>query len=226
MATVERGTTVIAERPIVINNVPWETYLSLLKANGDGPVRLTYDQGMLEIMAPSYFHERLSQFLDRLIGVLTEELGMEMSSAGSTTMRSEPAHRGAEADQSYHIRNEAAVRGQREFDPATPPDLAVEVDITSSSSKRLPIYSSLGIPEVWRYDGERLTFLALQADGGYHPIAQSLSIPGLSPGDLAGNLAEFDHAGENSLVAKFRRWVRQTLLMDDGNADRRGALDS
>ncbi|HUY36559.1 MAG TPA: Uma2 family endonuclease [Pirellulales bacterium] len=212
MATVERNTTLIAQRPIVLYAVPWETYLSLAKANGDGPVRLTYDQGMLEIMAPSYFHERLSQFIDRLIGVLTEELGVEMSSGGSTTMRSEPARRGAEADQSYHIRHEAAVRGQREFDPATPPDLAVEVDITSSSSKRLPIYSSLGIPEVWRYDGERLAFMALQSHGEYRPVTLSLSFPRLSTGDLDPFLAEFDNVGENSLVARFRQWVRQSLL--------------
>jgi Uma2 family endonuclease len=212
MATVERIPTLIVQRSIVFYDVPWETYLSLVKANGDGPVRLTYDQGMLEIMAPSCFHERLSQFIDRLIGILTEELGLEISSGGSTTMRSNPARRGAEADQSYHIRNEAAVRGQSEFDPATPPDLAVEVDITSSSSKRLPVYSSLGIPEVWRYDGEQLTFLALASDGEYRPITRSLSFPRVSAGDLDTFLAEFDNIGENALVAKFRQWVRQTLL--------------
>jgi Uma2 family endonuclease len=143
---------------------------------------------------------------------LTEELGMEVRSGGSNTMRSEPARRGAEADQMYHIRHEAAVRGQREFDPALPPDQAVEVDISASSSRRLPIYSSLGIPEVWRCDGERLTFLSLGHDGEYGPIALSLSFPRLSPGDLGPFLAKYDSLGENDLVREFRQWVREAQL--------------
>ena len=212
MATVERNAMTPAEQRIVLYDVPWETYLSLSKANGDGPVQLTYDQGMLEIMAPSYYHELMSQFIGRLIGVLTEELGMEIRSGGSTTMRSEPARRGAEADQMYHIRHEAAVRGPREFDPALPPDLAVEVDISASSSRRLPIYSSLGIPEVWRCDGERLTFLTLRDDGEYRPIVRSLSFSRLSPADLEPYLAKYDTRGENDLVREFRQWVRETQL--------------
>jgi len=220
MATVERNLTSIAEQRIVLHDVPWETYLSLVTANGEGPVQLTYDQGMLEIMAPSYYHEMISQFLGRLVQTLTEELGMEVRSGGSTTMRSEPARRGAEADQMYHIRHEAAVRGQREFDPALPPDLAVEVDISASSSRRLPIYSTLGIPEVWRCDGERLTFLslgrgALGQASEYGPIARSLSFPRLSPADLEPFLAKYDSLGENDLVREFRQWVREAQLPQD-----------
>ncbi|HUY35431.1 MAG TPA: Uma2 family endonuclease [Pirellulales bacterium] len=217
MATVERNLTSRAEQRIVLHDVPWETYLSLSMANGEGPVQLTYDQGTLEIMAPSYYHELMSRFIHDLIRVLTTELGMEMRSGGSTTMRSEPERRGAEADEIYHIRNEAAIRSQREFDPALPPDLAVEVDISASSSRRLPIYSSLGIPEVWRCDGERFTFLSLgdvpQAQGGeYRPIARSLSFPRLSPADLDSFLAKYDAMGENVLLGEFRQWVRETQL--------------
>jgi Uma2 family endonuclease len=112
----------------------------------------------------------------------------------------------------YHIRHEAAVRGQREFDPALPPDLAVEVDISASSSRRLPIYSALGIPEVWRCDGERLTFLELADDGEYRRIERSLSFPGLSPVDLDRFLAMYDATGEYALLREFRQWVRETQL--------------
>ncbi|HEV3004580.1 MAG TPA: Uma2 family endonuclease [Pirellulales bacterium] len=214
MATVERASATVAERRIVLYDVPWATYLSLSNAGSDGPVRLAYNQGVLEIMAPSYFHELLSHFIDRLIDVLTEEYGLEVRSGGSTTMRSEPARKGAEADQMYHIRHEAAVRGTREFDPSAPPDLAVEVDISASSSRRLPIYSALGIPEVWRCDGERLTFLALGHDGEYGAIAASLSFPGLSPVGLEPFLAKYDTMGENTLVREFRQWVREHLSQD------------
>ncbi|HVC96916.1 MAG TPA: Uma2 family endonuclease [Pirellulales bacterium] len=214
MATAERNTTANAEQRIVFYHVPWETYLSLSKANGEGPIRLTYDQGTLEITAPSYFYELLSRFIHGLVRVLTEELGMEMRSGGSTTMRSETSRRGAEADEIYHIRHESAVRGQREFDPATPPDLAVEIDISASSSRRLPIYATLGIPEVWRCDGERLTFLSLRSDGEYQPIARSRNFPRLSPADLDLFLAKYDAMGENALLREFRRWVRDNMPPD------------
>jgi Uma2 family endonuclease len=214
MATVERNLAAIAEHRIVFHDVPWETYVSLSKANGEGPVQLTYDQGTLEIMAPSYFHELVSRFIHDLIRVLTEELGMEMRSGGSTTMRSETSRRGAEADEIYHIRHESAVRGQREFDPTTPPDLAVEVDISASSYRRLPIYATLGIPEVWRCDGERLIFFSLRGDCEYLPIARSLSFPRLSPADLDSFLAKYDAMGENALLREFRQWVRDNMPPD------------
>lgn len=33
-----------------------------------------------------------------------------------------------------------------------PPDLALEIDLTSKSLDRLPIYARFGGPEVWRYE--------------------------------------------------------------------------
>ena len=44
-----------------------------------------------------------------------------------------------------------------------PPDLVVEIDVTSSSIDRLSLYASLGVPEVWRYDGNRLIIYQLEA---------------------------------------------------------------
>ena len=53
------------------------------------------------------------------------------------------------------MRNEEAIRGKGRIDLTVdpPPDLVIEVDITSPSLDRLPIYARLGVPEVWRYDG-------------------------------------------------------------------------
>lgn len=54
-----------------------------------------------------------------------------------------------------------------------PPDLAIEIDITSSSLDRLAIYASLGITEVWRFDGDRLTIYVLE--DGYYQVRTQLS---------------------------------------------------
>lgn len=68
---------------VVFHDVPWETYLSLLKARGQGRVRLTYYQGVLEIMTLSKLHEILSELLGGFVKVLAKEFGLELQSVGS-----------------------------------------------------------------------------------------------------------------------------------------------
>jgi Uma2 family endonuclease len=48
-----------------------------------------------------------------------------------------------------------------------PPDLAVEIEITTSSIDKLDIYASLGVPEVWLYDGTVLEVYQIQSDGRF-----------------------------------------------------------
>ena len=144
---------------------------------------------------------------------ITRELGLEVASVGSMTMHAEELQSGAEADESYYIRNEEIVREREEYDPAIdpPPDLAVEVDLSSSSSRRLPVYAELGIPEVWRYDGANLTFQTLGADGNYHTVDRSLSFPLLRSADLERFVNRRGTAGENALAHEFRDWLHQSL---------------
>src|SRR5262249_28301372 len=44
-----------------------------------------------------------------------------------------------------------------------PPDLAIEVEVTHSSMDRMEIYATLGIPGLWRLDGDELRFHVLGA---------------------------------------------------------------
>jgi Uma2 family endonuclease len=37
-----------------------------------------------------------------------------------------------------------------------PSDLVIEVEITSSATQKLKLFAAMGVPEVWRHDGERL----------------------------------------------------------------------
>jgi Uma2 family endonuclease len=55
-----------------------------------------------------------------------------------------------------------------------PPDLVLEIDITSKSLDRLPIYARLGVPEVWRYDQKQLRLYQL-VSGMYVEIETSLA---------------------------------------------------
>jgi Uma2 family endonuclease len=203
--------SIASDQRSVLHGVSWRTYRDLLNAHGEGPVRLTYHRGVLEIMTLSQLHERLSLHLHNLISTLSQELGLEIASVGSTTMHSEQLDVGAEADQSYYIRHEEIVRDRAEYDPAIdpPPDLAVEIDLSSKSFRRLLIYAALGIPEVWQYDGEHLVFKTLTGDGQYCPIERSLSFPSLASADLEQFVKRHGTVGENALLREFREWLHK-----------------
>jgi Uma2 family endonuclease len=112
--------------------------------------------------------------------------------------------KGLGADQCYYIRNAALARGREELDLEVdpPPDLAIEVQFTSSSLNRMGIYARLRVPELWRYDGHRLSMHQLGADCEYHDCETSLSFPGLTAADVV-RLFELGRTMDK------REWVRE-----------------
>jgi len=197
----------------LIKNISWQTYEALLKDVEEQPgIRLTYDRGMLEIMSPLAPHERNKELIGRFVPVLTEEQNIEICSLGSLTCKREDLARGLEPDQCYYIQNEAIVRAKEEidlnFDP--PPDLAIEIDITSSSINRLSIYAALGVPEVWRYDGSDLIIYELEG-GEYQECECSPIFPQITPFQIMRFLELRKTTGETTLIRLFREWVRNNI---------------
>lgn len=206
--------TVPAARHLVLYGVDWRTYTRLLHVFAERPsVRLTYDRGDLEIMSPLPEHESDADMLGRFVVVLTEELGLPIKAGRSTTLRRRRRRRGLEPDNSYWIANEPRVRGKRRIDLRIdpPPDLAIEVDITSSSLDRMGLYAALVIPEVWRLDGPVLSSHVLGAGGRYAESTHSAAFPLVAPADLLVFLALRSSLDENAVVRQFRAWVRQRL---------------
>jgi Uma2 family endonuclease len=172
----------LAEQKVLLSNVSWETYELLLADHQDSSApRFTFDRGMLEIMSPSPEHEKFNRRIALLVQAVTEEMGIESEDLGSTTFRREDLERGFEPDSCFYIQNEEQVRGKDRIDLAVdpPPDLVIEIDITSPSINKLPIYAQLGVPEVWRYDGKELEILQLGNDG-YTEVAESNVLPPLT----------------------------------------------
>lgn len=196
---------------IVLDNVSWELYEHLLKEIGNRPIRLTYDHGDLEIMSPLPEHEASKKAIARMIETLAEELDLPIAALGSTTFRRKLKQRGLEPDECYYVRNYRAVRGKRRIslprDP--PPDLAVEIDITTRSVERLPIYAALGVPEVWRYDGRQVHCLLLGDDGEYRASGTSLAFPMLHPAELTQFIRVARLQDYTTAAKTFRRWVRK-----------------
>ena len=104
--------------------------------------------------------------------------------------------------------------GRRRLDRRTdpPPDLAIEVDVTRSSLNRMDIYAALRVPEVWRLDGNTLSFFILGAGRSYASAAVSRSFPLVTPADLLAFIQQGRQAGdENAVLHQFRAWVRQRM---------------
>jgi len=199
-----------SEQRVLLSGITWATYESLLADTRNHGTRFTYDRGYLEMMSPSREHERLKRFIGRMIETATEEWGIPISSASSTTLKAEWNERGLEADESYYIANEPRVRGRDEIDLRVdpPPDLAVEVDISSSSLDQLGIYADLGVPEVWLYDGTTLKVYQLQPEGKYAQQTRSPSFPLLPLDEVQRHLARRDETDETTWIRAFRAWVK------------------
>lgn len=198
---------------VVLQNISWRTYQSLLADYEQEPAfRLTYDSGTLEIRMPRDLHEHYKKLIGRLVEAATEELGLEIRSLGSRTCDRKDLKKGLEPDQCYYIKNEPLVRSVSQIDltQLPPPDLAVEIDITSSSLNRLEIYAKLGVPEVWRFDSQDLTIHLLQGDK-YQIADSSVALSPLCASDFSAFLALHQRMGENSLIRQFRAALRAKL---------------
>lgn len=199
---------------VLLKNISWQTYQSLVRDFEQQPaMRLTYDKGLLEIRMPLDPHETYKKLLGRLVEALTEELEIEIRSLGSRTCDREDLERGLEPDQCYYIQSEQAVWDKEQIDLTQdpPPDLAIEVDITSSSINRLDIYVDLGVPEVWRYDGQSLTIYWLE-NREYKPRSNSIAFSFLTTRNIERFLELKKTTKENALVRLFREWVRENLV--------------
>jgi Uma2 family endonuclease len=195
---------------VLLENISWQTYQALLKDIEEQPgIRMTYDHGNLEIMAPLDPHEAYKKLLGRLVEAATEELNIEIRSLGSRTCSREDMARGLEPDQCYYIQHELAVRGKKQLDlnQDPPPDLVIEIDITNSSINRMRLYEALQVPEVWRYDGRELTVYCLENEK-YQIRDRSEALPQLTPSQLVRFLKLAETMGETSLIRSFREWIR------------------
>ena len=198
------------KNPTLFMGIRWETYQSLLLDLAENPSKkLTYDQGTLEIITPLPEYEINKGFLGRLVQTTTEVLGLEISSLCSTTLSRKDLQKGVEPDECYYITNEELVRGKIKFDfnHDPPPDLAIEIDIASSSLDRLTIYAALGIREIWRFDGENLFIYCLQY-GNYQEQEKSNVLPILSRSVILNFLIRRGEKGENALLREFREWLQ------------------
>ena len=198
------------ESELTIHNVSWADYEHLLDELGDDyHANISYTNGRLMIMSPMYRHEMYSRLLLRLADVLADELDLEFESAGSTTFKHEDFQAGAEPDDCFYVQNAARVIGKAKLDPAVDPapDVVIEIDISHVSQYKLDFYAHIGVPEIWRYDEQRLEILHLES-GKDVERPQSLSLPILTADALTRFLEQSKTEGQAATRKAFRKWLK------------------
>lgn len=198
------------EERTFLQGISWSLYENLLAEIGDdGKARLSYYRGDLEFMTPLFEHERSNRSIERLISTLAETLDRDYALAGSMTIKRPDLEAGKEPDSCYYFANELAVRGKTKLDftQDPPPDLAIEIDITSSSINQLSLYATLGVGEVWRYNGAVLKFYHLQS-GKYVTVDRSPTFSMLSPDRVLEFLTDCQTDGLNQAVKNLRSWIQ------------------
>jgi len=208
------------EQRLLIRDLDWSRYRQISGALTGRHVRLTYDRGNLEFMTISSAHAHLSRLLAQFVIVLTEELGLPRRSFGDMTCDREDLDRGLEPDECFYITNEAAVRDREQIDLEVdpPPDLMIEVDLSPPGRNRPSIYAALGVPEVWRCNGDEVSVSVLTQDCRYAETDFSQCIPPLRPKELGAFLKRRNDIDETSLMREFRAWARNLAGQANGTS--------
>ena len=217
----ERGSTAavpVAPTPAVLpddgrltlGGATWEVYVALADAPDNADLKFTFDgpAGLLEIEMPNgSVHETAAELLAALVSAFLLHRDVEFRPTGTTTLRRRPGRgHGLRADKTYYIRTFEAVRGKptislQDGDP--PPDLAIEVDVTSPGVDKLPIYAALGVPEVWVWDDAAITVRRLTDGGTYRVVNGSVEVEGF-PAEFAAELTgRLGDEGQNAILKAF-----------------------
>lgn len=190
----------------IVDSSSWQQYEALLAKIGDSAgYRVTYLDGVLEIVSPSRRHEKRKTRIGNLLEIYFLEAEIEYFPFGSTTLRQEEKRGGTEPDEAYCIGTD------KEF-----PDLAIEVVITSGSINKLEVYRRLNVKEVWFWQSDRFSLYHLREEVpngfvqtcGYELINHSEILPNLDIELLAEYVR---HPNSLTAVKEFQKSLRSQL---------------
>jgi Uma2 family endonuclease len=203
----------LAENRTILQPISWTTFNNLLRELGNHRnTRLTYHQAVLEIMTPLGEHENNNRFIDDIVRILAEESNLPLKKMGSLTLKKDNLQQAVEPDSCYYITQEPLVRNKQNIDLNIdpPPDLVLEIDITNTSLNKLPIYASLQVPEIWRYNGRSLQVFVLDLTRReYNQVTVSPTFPQLNIEIIPQLISQSLIVGETATLKAFRDSIRQ-----------------
>jgi Uma2 family endonuclease len=203
---------------IQLQEVNWNEFEAILSELGDKRAcRIAYSDGVLEIRMPLPEHEKAKVLIGDMVKILLEELDLDNECFGSSTFKRQDMAKGIEPDDCFYIENFARMIGKNRVDLTLdpPPDLAIEVDITSKTG--LDAYQALGVPELWRLEAGKLQISLLQA-GQYQSVNFSPHFRNIPIIDgMAQFLDRSQTEGRSQTLKAFRQWVRELIQQNQQN---------
>lgn len=209
-AIVEMIDRMPSDSMLIQHHISWGEYEELLAAVGESSrLRISYDEGTLQVMSPSSKHEHHAILIERLVDRLSIRQRIKVLSFGSTTIRKRSEQKGAEPDACFYVQTAEAVGTKDiiDFDTDPPPDIVVEIDLHHESISKFPIYAAFGVPELWRYDGDTLTIYQLR-EGQYVASDASQSLPLLTGPVLTEFLARSPKEDQYDILLAFEEWLK------------------
>jgi Uma2 family endonuclease len=197
---------------LLLEDVSWQQFENILSDLGENrSARVSYSHGYLEIMVPLPEHEKAKETIGDTIKILLDHLNINYDALGSTTLKNEKMNQAVEPDACFYIQNQALVIGKNRLDMNLdpPPDLAVEIDLTSRTS--LENYRLLNVPELWRYGKQGLKISVLQ-DGKYVESDFSPTFPDLPIINLINRYVQQSQLlGSSQGIRAFKQWIKDDL---------------
>jgi Uma2 family endonuclease len=202
---------------LLIHDLDWSDLEAVLAELGEKRVcRIAYSDGTLEMRMPLPEHEIDKELIGDCVKILLEELQIDCECFGSTTFQSKAMNFALEPDDCFYIQHQASMIGKDRIDLAVdpPPDLAIEVDVTSKT--QITAYARLGVPELWVYADTELKIYILEA-GEYQQSLTSPTFPDLPILEWVSEvIAQSRAIGRSpalrSLRHKIRSRVTQTVI--------------
>ena len=199
----------------VLYGVSWESYEKTVVENrGFQFPRLTYDSGMLSVnTSNSSQHEIENRNLAALFELIAVELEIDYQNAGSTTFHDKNLRKGFEPDSCFYIQSLDKIAGKQDLNTETdpPPDLIIEINKTSSSVPRMPIFAAFGVAEVWRFTKKQIKFYVLR-EGVYLESKMSLALPILASEQATEFLLAAREMSSTAWIKRIRDWTTSAKI--------------
>ena len=197
---------------LLLQDISWEDFEAILEDLGEHrSSRISYSDGVLEIMVSLPEHEKDKEIIGDIVKILLEELEIDFEPLGSTTFKNIIMAQAIEADTCFYIKNHQAVIGKNRIyltiDP--PPDLAIEIDITNRT--QLDNYLLLKVPELWRYTRKGLQINLLDKDR-YIESQTSHNFPNISIIELIETyVKQAQTEGRSKAIRALRKWIQENF---------------
>ncbi len=149
-----------------LSGMSWSDYEKLTSQDYLG-YRVSYLNGVINIVSPSRSHERIAEIINGLIKTYCRKYNRVYFPMGSTTLKN-PPQAGKEPDHSFAFDTDKSI-----------PDLAVEVTYSSGGVADLEKYRYLRVKEVWFWKNNEITFYHL-VNSEYQEIENSVCLSKLS----------------------------------------------